>query len=98
VSGAIGQEIYGAGMAPALAALSLVEVQPGLVVYSSYPLVEIAGQTVTFAGIPSTYAPAAVIGAARLLDEHGEPVATEPCGRALCFSAEGGSTYTFESQ
>ncbi|MFW9894159.1 MAG: hypothetical protein ACFFFO_18285, partial [Candidatus Thorarchaeota archaeon] len=50
VSGAIGQEVYGAGMAPTMAALALVEITPGIVVYSGYPLVEIDAPAVTFAG------------------------------------------------
>ena len=93
VSGAIGQEVYGAGMAPAMAALSLVEVAPGLVVYSGYPLVEIEGTTVTFAGAPGTYTPVVVVGASEVLDAAGNPVETEACGAALCFQAEGGQAY-----
>ncbi len=93
VSGAIGQEVYGAGMAPAMAALSLVEVAPGLVVYSGYPLVRIEGTTVTFAGTPGTATPVVVIGASEVLDAGGAPVDTQVCGPALCFHAEGGSSY-----
>ena len=93
VSGAIGQEVYGAGMAPAMAALSLVEVAPGLVVYSGYPLVGIEGTTVTFAGTPGTTTPIVVLGASEVLDAGGAPVDTEECGVARCFQAEGGSSY-----
>jgi len=94
VSGAIGQEVYGAGMAPAMAALALVEVAPGLVVYSGYPLVEIEGTTVTFAGAAGTYTPVVVIGASEVLDAAGNVVESEACGVALCFPAEGGQTCT----
>jgi hypothetical protein len=93
VSGAIGQEVYGAGMAPAMAALALVEVAPGLVVYSGYPVVRIEGTTITFAGAAGTQAPVAVIGASGIENASGQPAAAEPCGTALCFQAEGGATY-----
>jgi hypothetical protein len=93
VSGAIGQEVYGAGMAPAMAALALVEVEPGLIVYSGYPLVQIEGTTVTFAGTPGTYTPVVVVGASEVLDDVGNPVDSYVCGIALCFEAEGGSVY-----
>jgi hypothetical protein len=95
VSGAIGQQVYGAGMAPAMAALSLVEVEPGLVVYSGYPLVEVEGATITFAGVPGTYTPVVVIGAKEVLDATGKSVDAEACGAALCFQAEGGQTCGF---
>ena len=91
--GAIGQEVYGAGMAPTLAALAYVEVAPGVVVYSGYPLVEIEGTKVTFAGVPGTHAPVAVAGVSGVLDAAGNPVDTEACGIALCLQAEGGQTY-----
>ena len=39
VWGAIGQEVYGAGMAPTFTALAYNEVFPGVTVYSSYPVV-----------------------------------------------------------
>ena len=93
VSGVIGQEVYGAGMAPAMAALALVEVAPGVVVYSGYPLAEMEGTTVTFAGVPGTFAPVVVVGASGVLDAAGNSVAAEACGMALCFQAEGGATY-----
>lgn len=93
VSGAIGQEVYGAGMAPAMAALALVEVEPGLVVYSGYPLVEVEGTTVTFAGAPGTYTPVVVVGASGVSDAAGKAVDAQPCGSALCFQAQGGGVY-----
>ena len=61
--GAIGQEVYGAGMAPTLAALAYVEVVPGVVVYSGYPLAEVEGTKVTFSSVPGTLTPVVVVGA-----------------------------------
>jgi hypothetical protein len=91
--GAIGQEVYGAGMAPTLAALAYVEIAAGVVVYSGYPLVEAEGMVITLAGVPGTYTPVAVTGAGEVLDAAGNPVDTEACGPALCFLAEGGASY-----
>jgi hypothetical protein len=96
ISGAIGQEVYGAGMAPALAALALVEVTPGVVLYSGYPVVAIDGQEVTFAGIAGTHAPVAVTGITTVLDAAGLEVDTVSCGTAVCFMAEGGGIYQLE--
>jgi hypothetical protein len=93
VSGAIGQQVYGAGMAPTLAALALVEVSPGLVVYSGYPLVEVKGTTVTLAGTPGTYTPVVVMGASGVSDAAGKALDTQPCGSALCFQAQGSGVY-----
>ncbi len=93
VWGAIGQEAYGAGMAPTLAALAYVEVAPGVVVYSGYPLVEVQGTKVTFAGVPGTHTPVVIVGASDVLDTAGNPVDTESCGLGLCFQAEGGQAY-----
>jgi hypothetical protein len=93
ISGVIGQEIYGAGMAPTIAALSLVEVAPGVLLNSGYPLVEIEGMKITFAGIPGIFAPALAIGVSEVLDVEGNPIETQVCGIALCFQAEGGTSY-----
>ncbi len=57
ISGVIGQEVYGAGMAPAMAALALVEIVPGITVYSGYPPVSVEGEMVTFAGTAGSYTP-----------------------------------------
>jgi hypothetical protein len=97
VDGAIGQEIYGAGMAPALAALSLVELAPGLVVYSGYPLVDVSGEEITFVGIPGTSTPVVVWGAESVASATGAEVVAETCGKALCFDAEGGASYRIMS-
>ncbi len=95
ISGAIGQEIYGAGMAPAMAALALVEIAPGITVYSGYPPVSFKGEKVTFAGTDGSYSPVIVVGADAILDASGNPLYLEQCGTAVCFIAEGGHTYEF---
>ena len=95
--GAIGQEVYGAGMAPTFAALAYQQVAPGVTVYSGYPLAKVEDTTITFVGAPGTYAQAMVSGASRVLDRRGNPVETQPCGAALCFQAEGGGTYQLSS-
>jgi hypothetical protein len=91
--GAIGQQVYGAGMAPTFAALAYVEVEPGVTVYSGYPVAKIDGLTVTFAGVPGSFAPVAVSGVLSVTDGQGKPVMTQACGAGLCFEAEGGGTY-----
>jgi hypothetical protein len=95
INGAIGQEVYGAGMAPAMVALALVEVQPGLVVYSGYPLILSGGEGVTITGVPGSRTPAAVQGAGQILDTSGDVVESENCGTGLCFVVEGGGEYRF---
>ena len=96
LSGSIGQQIYGAGMAPAMAALALVEIRPGVVVYSGYPVVSVDGGRVTFAGVEDTYAPVAVTGVVNIIDRDGQEIETQQCGKALCFLAEGGVAYQLE--
>ncbi len=98
ICGAIGQEVYGAGMAPAMAALSLVEVDAGMIIYSGYPLVKIDGTTITFAGIPGSYTPVAVVGASAVWDNAGNTVDIQNCGVALCFNAEGGVAYELSGE
>jgi hypothetical protein len=94
--GAIGQEVYGAGMAPTLAALAYQEVAPGVTVYSGYPIAQVEGTIITFTGVPGTYTPVAVEGASGILDASGNPMETKACRAALCFQAEGGSTYLLQ--
>lgn len=96
--GAIGQEVYGAGMAPTLAALAYQQVAPGVVVYSGYPIVRAEGTMVTFAGVPGTHAPVAVVGASTVVDANGNPIETETYKSALHFQAEGGKTYLLQPQ
>ena len=96
--GAIGQEVYGAGMAPTLAALAYVEVAPGVVVYSGYPIVQAEGTMVTIAGVPGTHTPVAVVGASTVVDANGNPIETEAYKSALRFQAEGGKTYLLQPQ
>jgi len=96
LSGSIGQQIYGAGMAPAMAALALVEIRPGVVVYSGYPVVLVDEEWVTFAGVEDTYAPVAVTGVDKIIDQDGQEIETQQCGKALCFMVEGGVAYQLE--
>lgn len=93
VSGVIGQELYGAGMAPAMASQAVVDLAPGITIYSGYPLVQIDGFTITFAGASGTFTPVVVVGIIEVQDSDLRTVEVEPCGIALCFQAEGGGTY-----
>ncbi len=93
--GAIGQQIYGGGMPIAMAAESVVEVAPGALVYSSYPVVALAAETFTVAGLPSTFAMIRTTGidvVSPVLTGDRAPVA---CGTALCFVVPGGTTVQF---
>jgi hypothetical protein len=91
--GVIGQEVYGAGMAPTLAALAYVALSPDVTVYSGYPVADFDAQQFTLAGVAGTFAPAQVLGAAGVSAADGRPVETTACGTGLCFDAEGGATY-----
>jgi hypothetical protein len=92
--GAIGQEVYGAGMAPTLAALAYVDLAPGLTLYSGYPLAKVDGLSVTLTGVTGSFAPASVSGVQAVVDAQGQPVKTEACAGGLCFLAEGGAAYS----
>ncbi len=94
--GAIGQQVYGAGMAPTFAALAYVEVQEGVTVYSGYPLAAMDGLTVTFSGAPGSFAPVRVSGASAVADAQGQAFPVAVCGADLCFAAEGGQTYVLQ--
>ena len=89
----IGQEVYGAGMAPTFAALAYVEIQPGVTIYSGYPLAEFDGLTVTFSGVPGSFSPVSVTGVQSVSNAEGMLVTAQTCGEGLCFEAEGGGTY-----
>jgi hypothetical protein len=95
VAGVIGQEVYGAGMAPTLAALAYQEVAPGVVVYSGPPVVEAVedGDAVLVAlgGLAGRSTPVQVFGVATV-----EGMETRPCGAGLCFRAEGGKVYRLQ--
>jgi hypothetical protein len=95
ISGAIGQEVYGAGMAPAMAAVSLVQVTPSIAVYSGYPVI-VTNEGITVTGAAGMFTPVAVIGAGRVEveDAAGQAVTVEGC----CFTAEGGATYRFSEE
>ena len=98
--GAIGQEVYGAGMAPSFAALAYEEISSGLTVYSAYPIADIDNNemdctSVTFSGVPGTFAPVSVTGCTEVLDTEKKSVVTEKNGSSLLFTIEGGATYYF---
>jgi len=92
VAGVIGQEVYGAGLAPTLAAVAYQEVAPGMVVYSGPPVVEAIedgdAMLITFSGMIGRSTPVQVFGVTTV-----EGVETRPCGAGLCFRAEGGTVY-----
>ena len=91
--GSIGQEVYGAGMAPTIAALAYVEAAPGVTVYSGYPLAAADGLRLTFAGTSGSFVPVIATGAGSVTNADGQPVDSQACGQAICFQAEGGSQY-----
>ena len=83
-------------MAPTFAALAYVEIEPGMTVYSGYPLAEFDGLSVTFSGVPGSFTPAIVTGVGSVSNGQGMPVMTQTCGAGLCFEAEGGGTYEMQ--
>lgn len=91
--GVIGQEVYGAGMAPTLAALAYVQLAPGVTLYSAYPLAKVDQLNVTLAGVAGSFAPVSVSGVTSVTDARGQPVPTTVCGTAVCFEAEGAASY-----
>ena len=91
--GVIGQEVYGAGMAPTLAALAYVQLAPGVTLYSGYPLAKVDQLNVTLAGVAGSFAPVSVSGVTTVIDARGQPVPTTVCGTAVCFEAEGAASY-----
>jgi hypothetical protein len=91
--GDIGQEVYGAGMAPTFAALAYVALAPGVTLYGGYPVAKANGLSVTFTGVSGSLAPVSVSGVTSVMDARGQLVKTEACGIGVCFLAEGGATY-----
>ena len=95
VAGVIGQEVYGAGLAPTLAAVAYHEVAPGVVVYSGPPVVEAIEDgdavLVMFGGRVGQSTPVQVFGVAAV-----EGVETWTCGAWLCFRAEGDTVYRLQ--
>lgn len=87
--GTIGQEVYGAGLAPTFAALAYDEVAPGVTVYSGYPPVAVEGESFTLAG-PTGYGTPLQLSGATLGEDDGQP-----CGEALCYTVGGGEAVTF---
>ena len=97
--GVIGQEVYGAGMAPTFAALAYHSPVPGVTIYSGYTPAFMAHDDdtieIVWTGARGYPAPVVVWGVARVTID-GEVMPTEICGEALCFDAEGGKTYLME--
>jgi hypothetical protein len=91
--GVIGQEVYGAGLAPTFAALAYVALSPEVTVFSGYPLAAHTATEFTLTGVPGTFAPVTVIGAGAVQAVDGAALPATPCGTGLCFTAEGGQTY-----
>ena len=86
---AIGQQVYGAGMAPTLAALAYREID-GITLYSGYPTILIEGDTAAVTGIPPYTTPVEFSGATL------ETYPTTPCGDALCATVPGGAVLSLE--
>jgi hypothetical protein len=97
--GTIGQEVYGAGMAPTFAALAYHEITPGVILYSGYPLASVTSSDnhlrVVWHGAPGYRTPVQAWGVDKVTLE-GDEVPTEQCGDALCFQAEAQQQYTLE--
>jgi hypothetical protein len=94
--GTIGQQVYGAGMAPALAAMAYTALPGEITVYSGYPLAAFDAEGFTLTGVAGTFAPVQVFGAAGIA-AGGTPVEMTACGAGLCFDGEGGATYQVQS-
>ena len=99
VWGAIGQEVYGAGMAPTFAALAYEEVAPGVTVYGGYPLISVQREgnrvLATWAGGVGYRPPVMAWGVAGVMVGN-DKVPIEHCGQALCFSVEAGREYSLQ--
>jgi len=97
--GAIGQEVYGAGMAPTFAALAYYSPAPGVTIYSGYTPAQMSqdGETirVVWTGARGYLTPVVAWGVTDVTLD-GEMIPTEICGDALCFDAESGETYLME--
>jgi hypothetical protein len=97
--GAIGQEVYGAGMAPTFAALAYHSPAPGVTIYSGYTPAFMAHEGTTvqivWTGASGYLAPVVVWGVAGVTLD-GDVMQTEICGDALCFDAESGKMYLME--
>ena len=86
--GVIGQEVYGAGMAPTFAALAYVSPVPGVTIYSGYPHAEMSEDggaiRVVWTGASGYLTPVVAWGVTRVILD-GEMIPTERCGDAVCF-------------
>jgi hypothetical protein len=97
--GVIGQEVYGAGMAPTFAALAYYSPAPGVTIYSGYPPADMSQEggviRVAWTGAPGYLTPVVAWGVTGVTLD-GERIPSETCGDALCFDAEGTKTYLME--
>jgi hypothetical protein len=82
--GVIGQEVYGAGLAPTFAALAYVALSPTVTVYSGYPLAAHTAAEFTLTGVPGTFVPVTVFGVAGVSAADGQALPTTICGTGLC--------------
>ena len=91
-AGVIGQEVYGAGLAPTLASEAYQEIVPGVIVYSGPPVVEAIEDgdivLVTFCGTGERFTPVWIFGVTSI-----EGVETQACDAGLYFQAKGGTLY-----
>jgi hypothetical protein len=81
-SGGIGQEVYGAGMAPTLGALAY-HMLGEITVYSPVPLLDFSTQSVTFTGTPQNRFPVQIWGT------QPQGVNATRCGDGWCFLTNG---------
>ena len=97
--GAIGQEVYGAGMALTFAALAYHSPTPGVTIYSGYTPMFMTHEGTTvqivWTGASGYLAPVVVWGVAGVTLD-GDVIPTEICDDALCFDAESGKMYLME--
>ncbi|MFV1971397.1 MAG: hypothetical protein ACC683_10395, partial [Acidimicrobiia bacterium] len=97
--GAIGQEVYGAGMAPTFAALAYYSPAPGVTIYSGYPPAHMSQDDdairIVWTGAPGYRTPVVAWGVTGVTLD-GDRIPSEICGDALCFDAESGKTYLME--
>ncbi|MCS7281961.1 MAG: hypothetical protein NZ769_01170 [Anaerolineae bacterium] len=94
LSGEIGQELYGSGMALTFAADAYTDLKAGITLYSEYPLLRQDGKTFTLAGTPDQEVEVSLWGSVEgVADEAGHPVPLRREGDALRFRARGGQVY-----
>jgi hypothetical protein len=93
-SGELGQELYGAGMALTFAAHAYTPLQPGLTVYSEYPLVGWDARSFALSGTADCTVGVALLGdVAEVIEGNGRTVPLTSIGDGVTFCAKGGGTY-----